>query len=198
MSWSTFTSSASPEQVRAYGSALDALHAFHDALASAAPRPELLDRLAEDLRGWTDTLAPMAVPELDRLAGRSLSLPVRGHPAIPPVTVDSLDGGKFEGTVTFGAFFLGGGGSAHGGTILTIFDEVLGVLAVTQSRAATRTAYLKADFRATVPVDVPVRVVASVERAEGRKRFLRGEMWVGETLCAEADALFVVVRDPTA
>lgn len=35
---------------------------------------------------------------------------------------------------------------------------------------------------------------AWVDRVEGRKRFIRGDMWVGETLCAEVDSLFVELR----
>lgn len=196
MSWSTFRNlEAGPEQVASYAAALDALHAFHDALSVAAPDASTLDRLAGDLRRWTDELAPDARPELERLAGRLPSLPVRGHPAIPPVTIDVADADRVEGTVTFGAFFLGGGGAVHGGTILTVFDEVLGLLAVARTRRGARTAYLRTDFRSLVPLDTPVRVAAWIDRSEGRKHVVRGEMRVGETLCAEADALFVEVRD---
>jgi acyl-coenzyme A thioesterase PaaI-like protein len=198
MSWSTFLNrDAGPEQVAAYAAAIDALHAFHDALSSAAPDAATLDRLAEDLHQWTKELAPHARPELERLAGRLPSLPVRGHPAIPPVLIEIADAQRVEGTVTFGTFFLGGGAAAHGGTIMSVFDEVLGVLAVAQSHQGARTAYLKTDFRSLVPIDTPVRVSAWIDRTEGRKHFVRGEMRVGETLCAEADALFLEVRDLT-
>lgn len=198
MSWSTFRNlDASPEQIASYASALDALHAFHDALSSAAPDAATLDRLAADLQQWTKELAPQARPELERLAGRLPSLPVRGHPAIPPVLIETADAERVEGTVTFGAFFLGGGGAAHGGTIMTVFDEVLGVLAVAQTHQGARTAYLKTDFRSLVPLDTPLRVSAWIDRTEGRKHFVRGEMRDGDTLCAEADALFLEVRDLT-
>lgn len=184
---------ATPDQVQAYASALDAVHAFHDALACAAPDAKLLDRLAGDLRGWTETLAPLARPETERLSGYLPALPVRGHLAIPPVVVDRAEDDRIEGTLTFGPFFLGGGGAAHGGAILTVFDEVLGVLATAGGKAA-RTAYLRSDFRSPVPLGTSVRVRAWVDRVEGRKRFIRGDMWVGETLCAEVDSLFVELR----
>jgi acyl-coenzyme A thioesterase PaaI-like protein len=185
---------ATPEQVTAFSSVLDAVHAFHDALATAAPDPELLDRLAGDLRGWADTLAPMRRPETERLSGYLAALPVRGHLAIPPVLVDLSQDDRIEGTLTFGPFFLGGGGAAHGGVILTVFDEVLGVLATAGGKPA-RTAYLKSDFRSPVPLETSVRVRAWIDRVEGRKRFIRADMWVGETLCAEVDSLFVELRE---
>ncbi len=196
MSWSTFDNlGAGPEQVEAYGAALDALHAFHDALASAAPEPEILDQLAGDLRRWKEVLSPIAVPELERLSGRIQSLPVRGHAGIPPFVVDTSNAQRVEGTVTFGPYFLGGGAAAHGGMIMLMFDEVLGIHSCADGRRAARTAYMKTDFSSIVPIDVPIRLRAWFEREEGRKRYLRGDMWAGDTLCAEVEALFIELRD---
>ncbi|MRJ75890.1 PaaI family thioesterase [Aeromicrobium sp. SMF47] len=189
-----FDSSAGPEQVRAFGTALEALRGFHDALTAAAPSADVLERLAADLQRWTQTLTPLEVPEPDRLAGRLRNLPVRGHPALPPVLLDVVEDDKVEGTVTFGTFFLGRGGAAHGGTIATVFDEVLGVMASHRGHSATRTAYLKTDFRSIVPIGEPIRIRGWMDREEGRKRYVRGELWAGDTLCAEAEALFVVER----
>ncbi len=195
MAWATFRNDAvEPEQLRAYASALDALHAFHDALAKAAPDAATLEGLAADLRGWTDVLEPLEKAETERLSGRIPSLPVRGQLSLPPFIVESEDDQEIVGTVTFGAFFLGGGSAAHGGAILNIFDEVLGMQAAAGGRKPARTAYLKTDFRSTVPLGTPVRLRAWFAREDGRKRYLRGEMWSGDTLCAEAEALFVELR----
>lgn len=185
---------AAPEVVAAYSRALDAVHAFHHALAKAVPEPETLDQLADDLHSWADRLAPFAVPETSRLSGRLPALPVRGHLAFPPFIVESADDVEVVGTVTFGAFFLGAGGAAHGGAILNVLDEVLGVQASAGGRRPARTAYLKTDFRSIVPVETPLRVRAWIDREDGRKRYLRGEIWAGDTLCAEAEALFVELR----
>jgi acyl-coenzyme A thioesterase PaaI-like protein len=195
VSWSSFDNpSAGADQVRSYASAVEALHAFHDALSSAAPDATVLDELDADLRTWTERLTPLAVAETERLSGYLASLPVRGHLAIPPVEMDVKTDDRVEGTVTFGQFFLGGGGAAHGGTILTVLDEVLGMLATDFGVTAARTAYLKTDFRSPVMLDTTVRVRAWVDRVEGRKRFIRGDIWAGETLCVEADSLFVELR----
>lgn len=189
-----FNTGVSPEQVQSYSRALDAVHAFHEAMAKAAPDAATLDRVAADLHGLTDALTPWEKPEEARLAGRISSLPVRGQLAVPLFVVESADDHEITGTVTFGAFFLGRGAAAHGGAILNIFDEVMGMQSVAGGRGPGRTAYLKTDFRAIVPIETPIRLRAWFDREEGRKRYLRGEMWSGDTLCAEADALFVGMR----
>jgi acyl-coenzyme A thioesterase PaaI-like protein len=99
-----------------------------------------------------------------------------------------------EGHVTFGRFYLGGNGAAHGGTIPLLFDEVLGRLANTGDRAKSRTAYLNVDYRAITPIGVELEVRARFELEEGRKRFLSGEIVNGATICAEAHGLFVALR----
>lgn len=195
MAWASFRNDdVVPEQERAYTAALDAVHAFHDALSKSAPDADMLSRLAADLRSWTAELTPLEQPEVSRLSGRMPSLPVRGHLAVPPFVVESADEHEVVGTVTFGAFFLGGGSAAHGGAILNVLDEVLGMQAAAGGRGPSRTAYLKTDFRSLVPIETPIRLRAWFDREEGRKRYLRGEMWVGDTLCNETESLFIALR----
>lgn len=196
MSWTTFDNTAAGTgQVAAWSGTIDALRAFQDALVSAAPGAAMLDEITADLSRWAAALAPMAVPEVDRLSGRLPSLPVRGQAMIPPFVVDVADASRLEGVVTFGPYHLGGGAAAHGGMIVTVFDEVLGSLAAMGGRKPARTAYLTTDFRAIVPIGEQIRVRAWFDREDGRKRHLRAEMWCGETLCAEADSLFVELRE---
>lgn len=194
MTWGAFhNKDVSAEQVDAYAAALTALHAFKDAFAEAVPDASTMDELTADLDRWTKALTPFAQSEPNRLVGRVPSLPARGHAAIPPFTIDVSDPERFVATLAFGSYFLGGGGAAHGGTIMTVLDEVMGVLATSGDRGLARTAYLTVNFRAMVPIGMPVRVDVWADREEGRKRFLKAELWNGETLCAEADALFVSV-----
>ncbi|WP_396049034.1 hypothetical protein [Aeromicrobium sp. UC242_57] len=72
-----------------------------------------------------------------------------------------------------------------------MLDEIMGMQATITDQKLARTAYLKVDFRSPVPIDVPVQVTSWREGRDGRKHFVRAEMWAGETLCAEGDALFV-------
>jgi acyl-coenzyme A thioesterase PaaI-like protein len=101
---------------------------------------------------------------------------------------------KVEGTVTFGRYFMGGGGAVHGGAIPLLFDEVLGRLASSGERAPARTAYLHTDFRSITPVGEELAVRAWFVSERGRKRILRAQLTHGDTLCAEAEGLFIALR----
>jgi acyl-CoA thioesterase FadM len=61
-------------------------------------------------------------------------------------------------------------------------------------RSPARTAYLHVDFRHVTPVETELQVRVRFDREEGRKRFLRGTLHDGDTLCAEAEGLFVALR----
>jgi acyl-coenzyme A thioesterase PaaI-like protein len=177
-----------------YGDMIDALRAFLDAVAAAAPDTATVVALAESLRGWTDRLAQDAVPERRQLFARRLDLPGRGQTMSPNFVPIVGDTDGVRGTVRFGRYFLGGGGAVHGGAIPLLFDEVLGRLASSGDRAPARTAYLHTDFRSITPVDAELSVRAWFVSERGRKRLLRAELTHGDILCAEAEGLFVELR----
>jgi acyl-coenzyme A thioesterase PaaI-like protein len=177
-----------------YGEMIGALRTFLDDVAAAAPDKDTIVGLAEDLRRWSDKLAPMAVRERERIFARRFDLPGRGQTMSPKFVVTGGDGDSVHGTVTFGNYYLGGGGAAHGGAIPLMFDEVLGRLATTGGRRAARTAYLHTDFRSITPIGRELDVRGWFVSEAGRKRVLRGELKNGDTLCAEAEALFVELR----
>jgi acyl-coenzyme A thioesterase PaaI-like protein len=108
--------------------------------------------------------------------------------------VEEGDAQQVRGTVTFGRYFLGGNGAVHGGAIPLLFDEVLGRLANTGDRPRARTAYLHVDFRSITPVGAKLDVRGWFVSEAGRKRLLRGELRHGDTLCAEAEGLFVQLK----
>ncbi|KQY58466.1 hypothetical protein ASD11_02030 [Aeromicrobium sp. Root495] len=192
MSWeSYFSADLDPDDAAAWGGLVRELHAMHDALASAGFDRPTVDALTQDLAVWRERLAARETDELGQVNGRVPSVPVRGHAMLPELHITSAGGGRVDGTVTFGRWFLGGGMAAHGGAVTLLFDEVLGILASVTARTITRTAYLRTDFRALTPIDAELDVVAWIERVEGRKIFVRGEVRRGETVCAEADALFL-------
>jgi hypothetical protein len=64
-------------------------------------------------------------------------------------------------------------------------------LANTGDRGPSRTAFLNLDYRSITPIEEELRVTAWFEAEQGRKRFLRGTLHHGDTLCAEAHGLFV-------
>jgi len=177
-----------------YGDMIAALRDFLDDVAAAAPDRETTVALTKDLKDWTDRLAPSAVPERRQIFARRLDLPGRGQTMAPSFIPIAGDREKVEGTVTFGRYFLGGGGAVHGGAIPLLFDEVLGRLASSGGRAPARTAYLHNDFRSITPVGEELVVRAWFVSEQGRKRLLRAELTHGDTLCAEAEGLFIELR----
>jgi acyl-coenzyme A thioesterase PaaI-like protein len=177
-----------------YGTMIASLRSFLDALAAAAPDTATITGIADDLKTWTDTLTPMAVGERKQMFARRLDLPGRGQTMSPNFVVTGGDRDSVCGTVTFGRYFLGGGGAVHGGAIPLLFDEVLGRLSNSGGRPPARTAYLHTDFRSITPVDTALDVRGWFVSEEGRKRVLRAELRHGETLCAEAEGLFIILR----
>jgi acyl-coenzyme A thioesterase PaaI-like protein len=177
-----------------YGEMVDALREFLDDVAAAAPDTATVMALTQDLKDWTDRLTPAAVPERSQIFARRLDLPGRGQTMSPNFVPVAGDHQSVTGTVTFGRYFLGGGGAVHGGAIPLLFDEVLGRLANSGDRAPSRTAYLHTDFRSITPVGEELSVRAWFVSEQGRKRVLRAELTRGDTLCAEAEGLFIALR----
>jgi acyl-coenzyme A thioesterase PaaI-like protein len=177
-----------------YGDMILALRDFLDDVAAAAPDTATTVALAHDLRDWSDRLAPAAVPEWKRIFARRLDLPGRGQTMSPNFIPVTGNHESVRGKVTFGQYFLGGGGAVHGGAIPLLFDEVLGRLASSGDRAPARTAYLHTDFRSITPVGAELAVRAWFVSEQGRKRLLRATITHGDTLCAEAEGLFIELR----
>lgn len=177
-----------------YGDMIAALRDFLDDVAAAAPDAATTVALTNDLNRWAERLAQSAVPERRQIFARRLDLPGRGQTMSPSFIPIAGDREKVEGTVTFGRYFLGGGGAVHGGAIPLLFDEVLGRLASSGGRAPARTAYLHTDFRSITPVGVDLGVRAWFVSEQGRKRTLRARLTHGDTLCAEAEGLFIELR----
>jgi acyl-coenzyme A thioesterase PaaI-like protein len=177
-----------------YGEMITALRDFLDHLAAAAPDTATTVALKQDLNEWADRLAQSAVPERRQIFARRLDLPGRGQTMSPNFIPIAGDHEKVEGTVTFGRYFLGGGGAVHGGAIPLLFDEVLGRLASSGERAPARTAYLHTDFRSITPVGEELAIRAWFVSEQGRKRILRARLTHGDTLCAEAEGLFIELR----
>ena len=94
------------------------------------------------------------------------------------------------GTVTFGPQYEGAPTCVHGGFIAAYFDEVLGVAQSTTGNPGM-TVNLTVDYRSPTPINKPLVFNGWVERIERRKIFTVGTLHHGETLCAEAHAIFV-------
>jgi acyl-coenzyme A thioesterase PaaI-like protein len=172
---------------------IEALRLVQDRVTAASPPHAVVTEVAGTLEKLAATLEPFAVGEADQITGHRSDLPGRGQAMAPTVHVDEWDARQVRGRVTLGRFYLGGGGAAHGGVLPLVFDEVLGRLANT-GRSRSRTAYLHVNYRKITPIGPELRVQAEVQREEGRKRFLTGAIYHGDTLTADAEGLFVALR----
>lgn len=174
----------------AYPALIDTVRGCLDDLATAKLDDETIRALDNDMRAWRARLAPLRVEEDERMFGRFDDVPGRGQVMCPALAIDAQDATTIEGRVTFGPYFLGGNGAAHGGAVALLFDELFGIAANGEG-AVARTAYLHVNYRAITPIDRELRVSATLVSVEGRKRIVRGELKDGDRLCADAEGLFL-------
>ncbi len=120
----------------------------------------------------------------------------RSNPLSPPIAMSADPNGRVTGRVTFGSAYEGPPGCVHGGYVAAAFDEVLG-FAETFSNAPGMTGTLNVVYRTPTPLHVEVAFTAQIDRIEGRKIFVSGQLHAGERLCAECSAIFVSMKAGT-
>lgn len=86
----------------------------------------------------------------------------------------------------------GAPGYAHGGAIAAVMDDLLGQVFIPLKRPGL-TATLTVDFRGSAPLGRRLSLEGWCEEIDGRKMHMRGEIRDGDTLVAEARALFIHV-----
>ena len=95
-------------------------------------------------------------------------------------------------TVTLGAAFEGAPGRAHGGVVAALLDEAMGVvLSIVATPAYT--GRLTVTYRAPTPLQVPLEFRARLVERQGRKLHITAEGRDGDTVVAEASAVFIAV-----
>jgi acyl-coenzyme A thioesterase PaaI-like protein len=183
-----------PETPAGYVEMIDQARLLLDALAAAVPDEGTVAHVTGALRDLTERLAEDGVDEFHQLSGRVEHVPGRGQLVVPPATIEHVDHLRIECSVTFTRHFLGGNGAVHGGALPLLFDDILGRFAQIGGRPIARTAYLHVDYRAITPVNKQLRLVGEIVSEQGRKRLVRATLEDGDTLCAEAEGLFVALR----
>jgi acyl-coenzyme A thioesterase PaaI-like protein len=178
----------------AYTRFLEAFRSLQDAVARSDPPVEVWDDLTAVAEEAAERLEPFGANEREQPAGSRLDLPGRGNPMLVPMVMQEETRDRMAAEVTFRRFHLGGNAAAHGGTIALVFDEALGRQANIGHRTMARTAYIKVNYRNVARIDVPLHLEATVDWIDGRKRFLTGRLFDGETLVADAEGLFVALR----
>lgn len=166
--------------------------AEEDLLAAAASAEQFAVRLEATRKGhhqWgfaESSTAPSTRVMLDRSPVIGL-----GNPVAPPLSFRAEDG-KVVGTGSFGMQYEGPPGHVHGGFVAAALDELLG-MAQTLSGKSGMTGTLTVRYRRPTPLYKQLRFTAWVDRIEGRKIFTSGTIHDGETLCAEAEGVFISV-----
>jgi acyl-coenzyme A thioesterase PaaI-like protein len=105
-------------------------------------------------------------------------------------TEESLTGIVVQGSIYFTELFEGPPGHVHGGFVAAAFDEVLGV-AQSMSENPGMTGKLTISYRSPTPLFQQLTLRGYVRKVEGRKIFTYGTLHKGDTLCAEAEGLFI-------
>ena len=115
------------------------------------------------------------------------------NPLSMPLAMSEEEHGEFGTVIGMGTFtepYEGPPGHIHGGYIAAAFDEVLG-MAQSLTGHPGMTAGLTIRYKAPTPLYKPIRFRGWVDRVEGRKIFTIGQSFDGDTLCAEAEGLFL-------
>jgi acyl-coenzyme A thioesterase PaaI-like protein len=175
---------------------------IHKLVATKAPAGELadlatrLERVAEELSPYPQGRAYEGFAESAN-AGNPHAFfdnsPIMGaaNPLAPPMRVEVSDK-TVVGRVCFGAAYEGPPGCVHGGYVAATFDEILGMAqALTGLRGMTGT--LTVRYRAPTPLHRELQFEAEFVRQERRKIFTVGRCLDGDTVTAEAEAIFVTV-----
>jgi len=111
------------------------------------------------------------------------------NPIAPPVDFKLVDR-EMHAVHSFDAQYNGPPTAVHGGVIALVFDELLGSLGAILGIGGF-TGTLKIVYRSLTPLHQPIRMRAWIDRQEGVKIFIKGEMHVSERLCSEAEGIFI-------
>lgn len=104
------------------------------------------------------------------------------------------DGDGLVARLRFTRAFEGMPGHAHGGILMGVFDDVIGMTMGRMMKIPAPTVRVEVDFRKPIPLDTEVEVRTLLdERTDGRKRYVSATMSVGETVHAEARGLLVIL-----
>ncbi|MEZ5141399.1 MAG: PaaI family thioesterase [Acidimicrobiales bacterium] len=115
----------------------------------------------------------------------------RANPLAPPIYLQDIDG-VVHGRGVFGSAYEGPPGCVHGGYVAGAFDELLGA---TQSLSGQpgMTGTLTIRYRSPTPLHTELHFIGEIVRVEGRKIFTEGRLLAGDTLCAEAEGIFISI-----
>lgn len=101
------------------------------------------------------------------------------------------DGDEAVARVTVDMGFEGPPGRVHGGTVASIFDEVMGTVFRIRALPSAFTGSLNVRFEAPAPLGVELEFRARLTGVEGRKHFVEAEATGPDGRFASATAVFI-------
>ena len=113
------------------------------------------------------------------------------NPIAPPVDLEH-DGERAWSEFELGPQYEGPAGLVHGGVIALILDQVLGS-AAEHAGVPGMTGTLTVRYVRGTPLGA-VRVDARLDRVEGIKSFVTGELSTDTGVCAQAEGIFILPR----
>jgi len=125
---------------------------------------------------------------------RALANPVIGeaNPLAPPLYVETTTDGTARAEFELGAAYEGPPDLVHGGVSALILDHILGS-AGGAARRPGMTGTLELRYRRPTPLHRPLVARAWVDRVDGRKTAIRGEIARADgRVCVEASGLFIL------
>jgi acyl-coenzyme A thioesterase PaaI-like protein len=178
-----------------YGRFIEAVRALQDHARAVDAPDDVISEAAGRIEDVVKLLAPYWADEWTSPSGRRLDLPNRGNILQVPVRLDRTDDGRVRGVVQFRRYHLGRNGAVHGGALGLLWDSVLGYTAAKLTRSPyQRTAHLHVNYRKITPIETELQIDAGIERTQDRKIFVEGRLLDGDTVLADAAALFVRLR----
>lgn len=100
------------------------------------------------------------------------------------------DGDEVVGHFTLRAAHEGAPQRSHGGIVSAVFDDVFGFVLQLQ-RLMAFTGELTIRYEAGTPIGKPLQLRARLSGREGRKLYISGELFDGETRVASGKSIFI-------
>lgn len=189
------------DELRAVIAALTDKDVSREGVARARALARQLHRELEGPRRprWYDGAPPAGAPTPEARTAYVDQSPIRGrlNPIAPPMQsgepIRRADGSQaVVATATLGAAYEGPPHGVHGGWVAALFDDLLGQAQQLVKRAGV-TATLKVRYRDITPLDRELRLQAWIHEERGRRVVARATCHAGETLTADAEAIFLGV-----
>lgn len=110
----------------------------------------------------------------------------------PPMHIWHADG-CVHARVIPGWSYEGPSNCLHGGVIALLFDQLVGVATLATGKSG-RTGTLSIRYHHPTPLNKTLRLKAHIDRVEGRKIFVMGELWNDDIRTASCEGILIQAK----